>query len=343
MKCPKCGYLGFESRGRCLNCGYDFSLTPPETAALDLALQPDLEPLGPPPDLALAEAPEPFAAIPKGGGQRLDLDRIIGAPSEGRNRAEALSEGDLPLFGSLPAETARAIVSPSRPRAPLAVRRATPEIPRAKMRTERPPGAPNAAAALGSGQPAMLFEPPVAQLGIAADGADGRTVEGEAAAAPARRVLAALVDLLLLLAVDAAVLYLTLRLVGLTPADIRVLPLVPLVAFLMLLNGGYFVAFTAVGGQSIGKMAAGIKVISQEDCPVAFTGATLRTLGYVASALPLGAGFLLGLLGSEKRALHDRLARTRVVRPAGGTGLPPSLEASADRRSLRRRPVGGPP
>jgi uncharacterized RDD family membrane protein YckC len=336
MKCPKCGYLGFESRGRCRNCGYDFSLAPPETAAFDLALQPDLEPLGPPPDLPLAEVSEPFAAIPGGGGQRLDLDRIIGAPSEGRNRAEALSEGDLPLFGSLPAETARATVSPSRPRAPLAVRRATPEIPRAKMRTERP-------------QPAMLFEPPVAQLGIAADGADGRTVEGEAAAAPARRVLAALVDLLLLLAVDAAVLYLTLRLVGLTPADIRVLPLVPLVAFLMLLNGGYFVAFTAVGGQSIGKMAAGIKVISQEDCPVAFTGATLRTLGYVASALPLGAGFLLGLLGSEKRALHDRLARTRVVRPSGGTGLPPSLDASAfaeataDPRRLRQKPVGGPP
>jgi hypothetical protein len=146
----------------------------------------------------------------------------------------------------------------------------------------------------------------------------------------------------------------------LTPADIRVLPLVPLVAFLMLLNGGYFVAFTAVGGQSIGKMAAGIKVISQEDCPVAFTGATLRTLGYVASALPLGAGFLLGLLGSEKRALHDRLARTRVVRPSGGTGLPPLLEASAfatatasldeaqarsraDNRRLRQKPVGGPP
>jgi uncharacterized RDD family membrane protein YckC len=127
-------------------------------------------------------------------------------------------------------------------------------------------------------------------------------------------MLAALVDVLLLLTVDAAVLYLTLRLVGLTPADIRALPLVPLTAFFMLLNGGYAVAFTAVGGQSIGKMAVGIKVISQEDHPVAFTGAMLRTLGYLASALPLGAGFLPGLLGSEKLALHDRLARTRVVR-----------------------------
>ena len=26
MKCPKCGYLGFDSGERCRNCGYDFSL-----------------------------------------------------------------------------------------------------------------------------------------------------------------------------------------------------------------------------------------------------------------------------------------------------------------------------
>src|SRR5687767_5970755 len=27
MKCPKCGYLGFEHADRCRNCGYDFSLS----------------------------------------------------------------------------------------------------------------------------------------------------------------------------------------------------------------------------------------------------------------------------------------------------------------------------
>lgn len=294
MKCPKCGYLGFESPGRCRNCGYDFSLAPPEAVTFDLALQPDLEPLGPPPDLSLGGLPDSAAAIPSRSGQPLDLDRIIGA-------------ADLPLFVGSPVDAEPPIASPSRPgtrpRAPLAVRRATPEIPRAKMRT-------------GRLQADTLFEPPVAQLGIAPENHDARSAEGEAVASPARRMLAALVDLTLLIAVDTAVLYLTLRLCGLTPADIRVLPPVPLAAFFMLLNGGYFVAFTAVGGQSIGKMAAGIKVIGQGDHPVAFTGATLRTLGYLASALPLGAGFLPGLFGSEKLALHDRLARTRVVRPS---------------------------
>jgi uncharacterized RDD family membrane protein YckC len=128
--------------------------------------------------------------------------------------------------------------------------------------------------------------------------------------------MAALLDGALLCGLDAAVLYFTLRLCNLTPPEIFELPAIPLLAFIVLLNGGYFVAFTAVGGQSIGKMALGIKVVSDEDRPVPFSRATLRTLAYIASALPLGAGFLPGVLGAERLALHDRLAHTRVVRPS---------------------------
>ena len=87
-------------------------------------------------------------------------------------------------------------------------------------------------------------------------------------------------------------------------------------SFFLVLNGGYLVAFTAVGGQSIGKMALGIKVVSDEDLPVPFSRATLRTLAYAVSALPLGAGFLPGVLGADRLALHDRLTHTRVVRPS---------------------------
>ena len=92
--------------------------------------------------------------------------------------------------------------------------------------------------------------------------------------------------------------------------------MLPLLAFFLLLNGGYFIAFTAVGGQSIGKMAVGIKVISQEESTVPVGRATVRTLAYLVSALPLGAGFLPGVIGAEGLALHDRLAHTRVVRPS---------------------------
>ena len=33
MKCPKCGYLGFEHVDRCRNCGYEFALTTTSTDA----------------------------------------------------------------------------------------------------------------------------------------------------------------------------------------------------------------------------------------------------------------------------------------------------------------------
>src|SRR3989338_3388128 len=106
MKCPKCGYLGFESGDRCRNCGYEFSLSDGKLDPLDLAL-----------DLGPDESRPP-----------LDLDRIIGAP-------EPAHPDDLPLFG----DDAPLIRASSRPRAPLGVRRATPEVPRARARAPQTP------------------------------------------------------------------------------------------------------------------------------------------------------------------------------------------------------------
>jgi hypothetical protein len=47
---------------------------------------------------------------------------------------------------------------------------------------------------------------------------------------------------------------------------------------------------------------------------VTFGQAALRAVAYLASALPAGLGFLPVLVGQERRALHDRLADTRVVK-----------------------------
>lgn len=291
MKCPKCGYLGFESADRCRNCGYEFSLAPSGPAALDFILDREIE--------------QPRAA--------LDLDRIIGGP-------ESSAPADLPLFESPqtgpgaarpPARRAHAddaplIQLPARPRAPLGVRRATPEVARARPRVSKP--APP--------QEDRLFEtPPVAVIGLGFEGRHA-TDASEPLAAPASRIMAALVDAALLSSLDAVVLYFTLKLCGLTTLETAELPALPLAAFFLLLNGGYFVAFTAVGGQSIGKMALGIKVISQEDESVPIGRATVRTLAYLLSALPLGAGFLAGVFSADRLALHDRLAHTRVVRPS---------------------------
>jgi uncharacterized RDD family membrane protein YckC len=283
MKCPKCGYLAFESGDRCRNCGYEFSLSTGRSDPMDLPL-----------DLGPDESRPPF-----------DLDRVIGASDDA-------DVEDLPLFlppGQIPDRSASSrradasgahddvplITGPLRPRAPLGVRRATPEVPRARTRATKTPAHDD-----------MLFDDPPSPL---ASRPGEQNVEP--LATPFRRIAAALVDLTLLCALDALVLYFTLRLLGLATNQLLELPLLPLIAFILLLNGGYFIAFTTVGGQSIG-----IKVISREESVVPIGRATVRTLAYVVSALPLGAGFLLAVLGADRLALHDRVAHTRVVRPS---------------------------
>ena len=71
--------------------------------------------------------------------------------------------------------------------------------------------------------------------------------------------------------------------------------------------------FTAVGGQTIGKMATGIRVVSADDEPLDASSALWRTVSVALTMLTIGFGYLPALLGTDRRALHDRLARTRVV------------------------------
>ncbi len=315
MKCPKCGYLGFESGDRCRNCGYDFSLAPSFAP-------PSLDGSGgraPAVDFVLDPGPEVVRPS-------LDLDRLIGELN-----ATETAAADLPLFPppqpdkldaldkELPppvpaprrtrttaaAEDAPLITAPARPRAPLGVRRSTGEIPRARPRTTRTP--------VPHEEP--LFEtPPVAVIGQAFEREKAAMAAGGLPAGSFSRVSAGLIDAALISTVDTVVVYLTLRLLGLSTANMFDLPLLPLAAFFLLLNGGYFVAFTAVGGQSIGKMALRIKVIGENAGAVPVAQAVVRTIAYIASALPLGAGFLTGIIRADRLALHDRLAHTRVVR-----------------------------
>ena len=134
-----------------------------------------------------------------------------------------------------------------------------------------------------------------------------------------RRLFAGLTDLAILGSIDAGVVYLTLRLLELRFQDFRALPPAPLLAFLLLLNGGYLAIFTTAGGQTIGKMIAGIKVVAASEGPghhthrVTLGAAVLRAAAYLVSLLPAGLGFLPILFSADRRALHDRLAETRVV------------------------------
>ena len=296
MKCSKCGYLGFERVDRCRNCGYDFSLT--SSAVPDFAIRSGSETLNPLDDLSLidaAAAPVSSAAWSDAGP---DLDRVC--------RAE------LPLFGPPIPDDEPLIRKASRPRPPLAVRRATPEVPR--LRAELP-RMQTLDLGLDTASETDYGTATAQARGSAETWREPRpTPVVEEDAAVGARFLAVAMDLAILLIVDAVVIYFTMEICGLAVQDLDILPKGPLLAFLFVQNGGYIVAFTAVG-QTLGKMVAGIRVVPTESgAPLDLGRAFLRTLMWVVLAVPAGLGFVTALVGRDHRGLHDRFAGTRVVR-----------------------------
>jgi len=103
------------------------------------------------------------------------------------------------------------------------------------------------------------------------------------------------------------------RMAGLPMSGWTELPLVPLAVFLMVVKLSYFCVFTAVGGQTIGKMAMRIRVVTDEDRPLDAAAAAVRSLAGTLSAISLGLGYVPALFGAGRHAVHDRLTHTRVV------------------------------
>ena len=297
MKCPKCGYLGFETTDRCRNCQYDFSLTP--LLEPDLALQTGD---GLPDPVADFELPGRTRQTDGWSAAALDLDRLLGAeaePSPPPPVAEAA-----PDPSALPFDDAPMPAAPRAARPPLAVRRTTPEIPKNRPRTARPVRAESELAFEGeaAAEPASTAEPSAVLL---------------LASPPiVTRLVAGLLDLALLVVIDAIVVILTLRIAGLqtTIGDLLVLPPIPFLGFLALLAFGYVAAFTVAGGQTMGKMLLKLRVIGDDGRAVDAAGGVLRAAGWMLLPITLGLSFVPALLTSDHRALHDRLAGTRVVR-----------------------------
>ena len=132
---------------------------------------------------------------------------------------------------------------------------------------------------------------------------------------PARRLTAAAVDHLILLSIDAVVIYFTFQIAGLPFSSWQSIPMLPLALFLLLVKGSYFCVFTALGGQTVGKMATGIRVVGENDRDVEPARALQRTIASLASVATVGIGFAPVLFAGDRRALHDRVAGTRVIGP----------------------------
>jgi uncharacterized RDD family membrane protein YckC len=322
MKCPKCSYLGFERVDRCRNCGYDFSLNA-QVPEPDFPIRRDTETSSRLEDLSLIDAASEWKTERPMGDVGADLDRVFGAAESQSARAAVMPMSlaavaemprespreELPLFGPPIPDDEPLITRASPPRPPLSVRRATPEVPR--LRTEAALRTPSFDLALDDSAPLPIVLP-AERLTAPADTWSGE--EEPQNAGVGSRFFAVLIDLFILAAIDAVVIYFTMQLCYLTIEDIGILPKGPLIAFLFVQNGGYLVAFTA-GGQTLGKMVAGIRVVQSEaDQSLDLGRAFLRTLMWVVLAVPAGLGFLTALFSRDHRGLHDRFAGTRVVR-----------------------------
>jgi uncharacterized membrane protein len=80
------------------------------------------------------------------------------------------------------------------------------------------------------------------------------------------------------------------------------------------LSAAYFTYMpVAYGGQTIGKMAAGLAVVRTDGSSLDYGRAAGRWVGYYISSLPAFLGFLTAVFTDKKRALHDFIADTRVV------------------------------
>jgi uncharacterized RDD family membrane protein YckC len=85
--------------------------------------------------------------------------------------------------------------------------------------------------------------------------------------------------------------------------------------FTLVFSAAYTTVLHALFGQTIGKMIAGVRVVSGEDgVPPSFGASLLRYVAYSASCATLGLGYAMAALRHDKRALHDLIAGTRVER-----------------------------
>jgi uncharacterized RDD family membrane protein YckC len=93
-----------------------------------------------------------------------------------------------------------------------------------------------------------------------------------------------------------------------------------LLVFIQLLGMAIGVAYTTffIGKfqATPGKMACGIIVIESEGGRVSYSRACGRYFGEIVSGITLGIGYLMVAFDDERRALHDRICKTRVIKKA---------------------------
>ncbi len=86
-----------------------------------------------------------------------------------------------------------------------------------------------------------------------------------------------------------------------------------LTLFPLLLSLLYYTILHAFGGQTVGKIFLGIRVVSRENESLSLGGSFLLWCANFLSIFTLGLGYLWALVDPARATLHDRIAACRVV------------------------------
>ena len=333
MSCPACGAGLASGQQRCPACGAH--VAPPTEGALA-------------PDPARPR-PEPLREIP--GLKKRERTWKDEVRERVRDRKRKRGDGDLPLFrdgedaedggepdaaGETPAapipfadEPPRAVVKaadlglgapplddeedePDLPLRPAELPLRSPSIasPPADLRLTGP--SEPVSARFRAPEPPPPAAAPSDEWSLGAEPVDAaRPVERPAYSG--ERARAAALDLGLLTILWAIVVYFASRaahveLMGLRPAWPY---LGGYLAFLGLTYAGYV---TGTTGQTLGTIAVGLRVVDAGGRPPGYLRAFVRAALGSIGVLAAGAGLIPMLLDPARRALHDRLVKTRVVK-----------------------------
>ena len=82
----------------------------------------------------------------------------------------------------------------------------------------------------------------------------------------------------------------------------------------MAIGVAYETFFVGKWGATLGKMAVGIKVVRSNGENVTYMRAFGRVFAKMVSAIILLIGYIMAAFDGEKRALHDHMCDTRVIR-----------------------------
>jgi len=128
----------------------------------------------------------------------------------------------------------------------------------------------------------------------------GEVGAGAQTAGFGERLVAYLIDAVILLVIDLLLLFVLGQ------------PVANILSFVITI--AYYVGFWSQQGATPGKLVLGLEVIRQDGAPVDASTAALRYVGYIVSALAVGLGFLWILWDPNKEGWHDKIAKTRVIR-----------------------------